>query len=1183
MGKKRLRETFRMQSFHFRFFWTCVVLVLAWNGAYAQLEKRVTISVKDVRIRTLLTDLEKKANVAFVYDEKLISETQTISMSFKDAPLKQVLDDLCDKISLRYELQKNLILLLPLTKKPTTAPEQIKIRGMVTDRNKNPIPGVTVLLKGTGMGTVTLPDGRYVFSLPKSNNITLVFSFVGMETQEIKYKGNDTINVVMKEDVKQMNEVVVTGYQRVNKRSMAGSTSYVKAEDLVLNGSQTLEQALQGKIPGMIVMNKSGLTGTRQRVRVRGTSTLLGSAEPIWVVDGVIQTDPLPFETNDLSNIDPTNMDMMRDFIGGAISWLNPNDIADITVLKDAASTAIYGVKAANGVIVITTKKGEKGRLVVNYNGNFSITPRLNYNRMELMNSQQRVDVSREAYERGLVLGGNQEIGYLNYALQYKRGEISLEKFSEMAKILETRNTDWFDILFRNAFSHNHSISISGGGDKSTYHASIGVNQQNNTAKGNDQINYTANMSMSATLWNNVTLDMNVAGSVANTNAFLGSDPYTYASSTNRTIPCFNEDGSLYYYKHNNGYLYNIINELNESKNKNTVSALKANVNFRWQITEDLSFNTLLSYQYSHTRSESWYTEQSNYMAKLRTYNYEEFPEGSDEYKRSYLPYGGEFNENETATSNWSWRNQLEYSRVFHGLHYLTIMLGQEANSTKTNGFKSTRYGYMHDQGRLFVRLPDEVKNQVNMYATDYIPSITDTENNYLSYFATFSYMYDNRYSVNLSVRGDASNRFGQDRDARFQPVWAVGLRWNVGSEHWLEGQKILSDMSLRATYGYQGNVAENVSPELTASFESLAEGGYGLRVTKLPAPKLKWEKVNSINLGVDISLFDHKVRASFEWYTKKTTDMITSQRVAYEHGVLSMPVNGGKMKNSGWDASVNFVPYRDNDWVVSLGFNFSKIKNEVNSTIEPTGSWQEASSGNLNKDGYPVTSFWAFDFTGLNPETGGPEFDLTGMEKTEAVSDATVYMKYAGKMDPDFTTGVTFSIRWKSLTLNSGLNLSIGGKTFLAPMSTNYTSIPSEYENMSTEWLGRWRKPGDEARTNIPSLPDIATSAAPIRLKSDVVPDGEIVSGTYRPYEMYAYSDARVVDAWYLRCNNIQLSWNVPEKSTPKFLQFLSFNCSVSNPFQLRSKDFKGRDPEVALGNQPLSSSWSLGISMGF
>lgn len=323
----------------------------------------------------------------------------------------------------------------------------------------------------------------------------------------------------------------LTGYQTLKKRSQAGSSSKVNASDLVLNGSQTLEQALQGKIPGMMVMSRSGLTGTRQRVRVRGTSTLLGNAEPVWVVDGVIQEDPLPFKSNDLTNLNPDNMDMIRDFVGGAISWLNPNDIDNVTVLKDAASTAIYGVKAANGVIVITTKKGQMGRMAVSYNGNFTFAPRMTYNKLELMNSQQRVEVSREAYNTGIPLSGSQDIGYMALAKAYKNREISLEEFSARAKQLERNNTDWFKILFRDAFSHNHNVSISGGSDKATYRASFGYLDDYNTAKGNEKKQYTGNMNVSVNLWESVTISTSLAGSVQKTKGFVGNDPYSYAST----------------------------------------------------------------------------------------------------------------------------------------------------------------------------------------------------------------------------------------------------------------------------------------------------------------------------------------------------------------------------------------------------------------------------------------------------------------------------------------------------------------------------------------------------------------------------------------------------------------------------------------------------------------------------
>ena len=306
---------------------------------------------------------------------------------------------------------------------------------------------------------------------------------------------------------------------------------------------------------------------------------------------------------------------------------------------------------------------------------------------------------------------------------------------------------------------------------------------------------------------------------------------------------------------------------------------------------------------------------------------------------------------------------------------------------------------------------------------------------------------------------------------------------------------------------------------------------------------------------------------------------MVVQYKVPYENGVTSRPMNGGSMKNSGWDANFSFVPYRAKDFVISLGFTFSGTQNKINSKLAPTGTWEEAASGNLNKEGYPVSSFWAVKFTGLNPKHGGPEFDLDGWDTDEGFEDATTWMVYAGKMEPDFTSGISFSIRYKNFSLSSGLYLSLGNQQFMAPLMKDMESIPSEYENMSTEWLKRWRKPGDEKHTNVPALPNIATNAVEIYRKTQ---DGKKQTNV-KPYDLYAYSTVRVVDAWFLRCNSISCSYYVPEKKLPSFLQSLSFNFSVSNPFQMRSNDFKGRDPEVALGSQPLQRSMSLGVSMSF
>ena len=1165
--------------------WRVVLLFALWIGmsttARAQ-DVNVTLQVENVTMKEFLMEMQRQTGINFLYNANLIDRQKNVSVHAQDMPLRMVLDEVLKPVGLTWVFQDGAIVIKEARREPARASVVV---GLVRDTKRQPLPGVTVMIKGTALGTATNNSGWYTMPMGDAKEATLVFSFIGMETKEVKWMGQDTLNVTLREDVAEVDEVVVTGYQTLQKRAMAGSVSTVKAEDLVLNGTQTLEQALQGKIPGMVVMNQSGLTGTRQRVRVRGTSTLLGNAEPVWVVDGVIQEDPLPFETNDLTNMDPSNMDMIRDFVGGAISWLNPSDIDQVTVLKDAASTAIYGVKAANGVIVITTKKGQVGRMSVGYSGNFSVVSRMTYNKMELMNSQQRVEVSREAYETGIPLAGNQDIGYMALAKAYKNREISLEEFSEGAKQLERNNTDWFDILFRTAFSHSHNVSISGGSDKATYRASFGYTSNYNTAKGNDQVSYTGNVNVSANLWDNIQLTTSLAGSVQETHGYAGEDPFTYASTMNRAIPAYNEDGSRFFYADDaNGYLFNVENELAHSSNENTMNTLNANINLRWRLINDLYYNTSFSYSFSSTMGEIYYDEQTNRVATLRGYNFDEYDVGDDQYETSKLPHGGEYTQTENVNNNWSWRNQLEFSKVLGEVHSVSLMFGHEVRSTKTKGYSLTAYGYMPDRGKIFVNLPPTTSTGYPITVNEYlrtVPTLTDTKSNYLSWYVTASYMFDNRYSFNASFRTDASNRFGQDKDTRWQPVWSFGLRWNVGFEPWMQGQDILSDMSLRVSYGFQGNVVENVSPDLIATVTtSESTYDYALTLENLPAPELKQERVSNINLGVDLSLFKNKINGTFEWYSKKTTDMVTNVNVAYEMGTASRPMNGGEMTNSGWDASVSFVPVRTKDWILSLSLNSSKSKNKIESTIEPTGDWSEATSGNLNKSGYPVSSFWAFRFTGLNPEHGGPEFDMTGRELEASVEDATLYMDYAGRREPTFTGGISFSLRYKTWLLTSGLYLSTGNQTFMAPPAQVSTSIPSEYENMSTEWLDRWRKPGDEAYTTVPSLPNSVTSAKTLSFLNPTDPTKAI---TYNPYELYAYSTVRVVDAWYLRCNNINLSYTVPTEKLPKLFQNLNFSCSISNPFQIRSKDFKGRDPEVALGNQPLQRTVSFSVNIGF
>ena len=640
-------------------------------------ERRFDLKMQDAELSQVIERLREISDQTFAFHLDDLKPYVGMSFDLKQKTITEILNECLKKTDLAWRRVDDTIIIYKQATK--SGMSSVVIKGFIRDKEKNPIIGATIQLVGTTVGMASDVNGWFAIELPVLKG-TLEFSFVGYKSKQVHFtEKTDTLHVVLEEDIEALEEVVVTGYQVIKEKGMAGAYAKVKAEDLIMTGNETVEQMLQGKLPGVMVTNTSGLTGTRQKVRVRGTSTLVGNADPVWVVDGIIQEDNLPFEASALAAISDDNLDMMKDFIGGAISWLNPNDIEDITVLKDASATAIYGVKAANGVILITTKKGERGRMSVNYSGNFSLSSRLNYDKMEIMNSKERVELSREAFERGARIS-DETVGYTGLALAYARREISLDEFHAGVKRLETVNTDWFDILYRTPLSQSHSVSFSGGDDRTTYRASFGYRNQQNTAKGNGQVGYTGNLNLSAIFWNKLTINGSLSGSHTETEAFAsGVDPYSYAINTSRVIACYDGDDLFYYDK--NGYNYNILNELSNSGNENTAKSLNLNLSARWLLTESLTLSATLGGATSSSFGKTWFAEQSHNISSIRGYEYGEYSVLDDEYKQSPLPYGGMLTVTESRNFNYTARLQAEYVKLFNGVHSVNFVAGLETRS----------------------------------------------------------------------------------------------------------------------------------------------------------------------------------------------------------------------------------------------------------------------------------------------------------------------------------------------------------------------------------------------------------------------------------------------------------------------------------------------------------------------
>ena len=1192
-GKKTFRKTLRFMRL-LMFFMVAGCLQVAGRGV----AQSITLREKNAPLETVLQSIKQQSGYVFFYNYRILEKSKPVTVQVSGVSLKDALDACFRDQPLTYSIEGKLVTVkmkeAPAIEAERPSPKVI-ISGTVRDSLGKPIPDITVTIRGKGKSVRTDKNGH--FSIQADPGDVLAFSSVSYTPKYITITADNT-EIVVKMDprIQKLDdvEVVPTGYQFLKKSQIVGATNTVKASELYFNGINTLEQSLQGKLTGVVITNDNGgLVGVRQKTRVRGTSTLFGNQDPIWVVDGIIQQDPLPFKASTLDaygGIKKDNFDYIRDFVGNAISWLNPQDIEDITVLKDAAATAIYGVRAGNGVIVITTKKGRSGPATVNYSVNGSVTERVNYDKLNLMNSKDRVAVSREIYERGLTgtTSYNSKIGYAGALNDYLFKNIDYDEFNRRVKNAETVNTDWFGILFQTPITINHNLSIGGGSNNTRYYASLGYSDVKGTAIGNGSKSYTGNLSITSNLSDKLSVSVRLSASQKNTTGFFRVNPYGYASSTSRVIPAYDADGNRYYYANtlgtsNAGFSFNMQNELDNTGS--TVKQLTANTNIQvnYRLSNSLSFETLFSYSISSANGVSYSTEKSNYIDSIRGYDYGTASNTDPAYINSRLPFGGEYNQNNNQSAAVNWRNGISFAKVFNKKHAVTALLGEEINSTRNTGFTETTYGWLRDRGNTFAALPltYTTGNTANNLLTAMPHTLIDNVVNNMGAYVTGGYTYDNRYVLSMSARTDYSNRFGQDTRQKFNPVWAGGIRWNVYNEKWMERMDWVSNLSVKASFGYQRNLASNFSPYLIAR-PSLTPGAsfsvfdqntaeYLLYISNLPYTNLRWEKNTSINVGATMGLFKNRVQASVEYYQKIGKDIITYLTVPEEYGVQTMPVNGGSMNNRGIELGASFVPVRTKDFTWSVGFTLSKNFNEIKKTASSQNlTWKTATGGGLYHEGYPVSAFWAFDYQGVNTVNGYPMINLA--YKGDTLSDPTTYMKYMGKMDPDLASGVSMMFRYKKLTMSTSFYLQLGGKRFLSPAYKLAAYLPSEFDNLSRELLGRWTPANTTAL--FPGLPD-KNIGNTVRL-----PGGTLTN----PYEMYNYSSARVVSASTLRCNSINISYTLPAGFiTRARLKNATVGAGVTSPFAIVSKDFRGIDAEVATGGQPRTRTYTLNISTSF
>lgn len=1024
-----------------------------------------------------------------------------------------------------------------------------QVQGVVISSEDNmPLIGASVYIKAEDLskdgnsptitGVITDIDGKFNISVPEG--VTRLFcSYVGHEVQELKLvPGKNQYEITLFPSAQMLDAVVVTGYQTVERRKLTAAVGKLNISDETIGAVKSIDQALAGQIAGLSVTSTSGAPGAPAKIRIRGTSSLNGTQDPLWVLDGIpLEGTDVPQSNvlNDVSNIQQSS-----------IAGLNPADIENITVLKDAAATAIYGARAANGVIVITTKKGKVGKPVINFSSKFTYMPTLSTNRLNMLNSQEKVDLELELLRSNFAYGDNKGgvskiISGYGLTDAYKKGGWSALTPEAQTDISRLRNTetDWGDILFRDAFNQEYSLSLSGGNERVTYYTSIGYYQENGNVKGVglDRLNIVAKTSykVNRMLKFGVSLFVNRRNNKTYlTDTYGLVNPVYYSRKANPYYQPFDANGNYVYDfdVQNNSDTdlgFNIFEERKNTSNEETINALSSIFDAELRFNDKLKFTTQLGLQLDKASKEQIADKESFSMRIIRKNS--KYWDSASQSNKYFIPDGGVHKAYENTNSQITWKAMGEYRDSFNDIHELEVMVGTELRKTWYETLFSAGYGF--DRQTLTTKpvvFPDEDRaRQFPLHQKTY------KENAYVSFFSTASYSLMNRYTFGGSIRFDGSDLFGVDKKYRYLPLYSVSGLWRLSNEPFMQGtRKWMDNLAFRVSYGIQGNIDKNTSSFLLGKYivDNILPGGseHMIDINSAPNKKLRWEKTQSVNVGLDFSVLNQAINLSVDYYYRKGTDLIGKQMLPLETGFVSTNINWASMVNKGVEVSLSTrnVATKNFSWYTNL--NFAYNNNKVLREAIPEAQTIPG------REGYPVDAIFAIKTAGLDEEGYPLFYDKEGKKVTlkelyrlqdpfglgfTVNSDVTPaeersFYSYIGSQDTPYTGGLINTFSYKNWELTANLSFNLGGYVRTTP-SYNFINF-DRGQNVNSDILDRWTPENTDGR-----LPALITS--------------EKRADEYYWYdqksEIYKNLDIWVKKLNYFRLQNLRLGYRLPEKMT--------------------------------------------------
>ncbi|WP_237277500.1 SusC/RagA family TonB-linked outer membrane protein [Tenacibaculum ovolyticum] len=1106
-----------------------------------------------------------------------------------------------------HKITKTLILFFILAFQLTYGQEKTIITGTVSDQS-GPLPGVTVLVKGTTKGTETNFDGKY--SIKVKLNDVLSFSFVGMLTTEKTVSSVAPINVLMSEDSNLLEEVVVTGITVTDKRLFTGASTSIKALDAKLDGVPEISRALEGRAAGVTVQNVSGTFGAAPKIRIRGATSIYGNSKPLWVIDGVIMEDAIELSADDLSSGDVSTL------ISSSISGLNSDDIESFEVLKDGSATSIYGARAMAGVIVITTKKGRAGVSSFNYTGETTFRARPSYNNFNILNSQEQMSVYEEMSRGGWLNYTNTvnaaESGiygemYQSYNKLDDNGNFLVENSNEgraaFLKKAELRNTDWFKELFNINAMQSHSINMSSGTDRATYYGSLSALVDPGWTKSSSVNRYTANFKSIFKLSDKLTLNtvsnasfrkQKAPGTVSqDVDVVSGKikrdfdiNPYSFALNSSRAL-----DPKKFYTR--NYADFNIRKELEENYIDIDVTNLRFQGLLTYKVSPQIEVNVLGALKHQTTTQEHHSTEFSNQAnaframgnAVIRDANPFLYTDPDDEFATpiSVLPEGGIYRRTDHKMFGYDFRTTFSYKNIFNDDHTLNFYAGSEINSADRHRSNFTGWGMQYSLGEIPFYGYELFKKGVednNLYY-----GLNNTRYRSLAFFGNATYSWKRRYTVNGTLRYEGTNKLGKARSSRWLPTWNVSGAWNAHEEEFFDYlNPVLNNFTLRASYSLTADSGPisvtNSVVDIRSSNPwrpSSADKESSLFINSLANGELTYEKKHEFNIGFDAGFLENnRINLTLDWYKRKNFDLIGRINTQGIGGELTKFGNVASMESQGLELALSTLNIKTEDFSWRSSFVYSKTKNKVTKLSTRQRVIDLVTGNGFAREGYNVGAIFSIPFDGLNDQ-GIPTFiDQDGNKTIGELyfqeRDKLDFLKYSGTSDPTDIGSFGNIFKYKNLTFNIFTTFSFGNVVRLDPVfSSSYTDLSS----LPREFQDRWVQPGDENTTNVPVIATTAQRRFYGRNELDIA------------YNAYNYSDARIAKGDFVRLKEVSLKYDFSKDVVSRLnINSLSLKLQATNLALLYADDkLNGQDPEFLNSGgvaSPLAKQVTFTLKLG-